>query len=246
VKKPFLVMAWDTATPWCAAALVSFEEERETVLAEFQGAEGPHSRILPPQVARMLEGAGLAPADLDLLAVGRGPGSFTGLRTGLALAQGWSFGAGIPLMGLPTLDVLADLILEEAGPEGENLAAPLIDARHKEVFTAVYEAGPAGPALLRPPLPVAPAALLATLRAEVPDRPFRLAGPALNLVRECCADGWPKGFAAGPENLIPRAARLARLARQRFLADSEAARHCPPLPLYIRQPDIRTTGLVMR
>lgn len=244
--KPFLVMAWDTATPWCTAALVRFEDDRETVLDEFQAALGPHSQILPPRTARMLEEAGLAPADLDLLAVGRGPGSFTGLRTGLALAQGWSFGAGIPLIGLPTLEVLADLLLEDQGPDGEDLAVPLIDARHREVFAAVYEAGPSGPNLVRPPRPLAPEALPAAIQAEFPDRRVHLAGPALGLVREARPEGWPDGFIAGPEDLAPRASRLARLARRRFLADAEAARHHPPLPMYIRQPDIRKTGLALR
>ncbi len=242
---PLTVMAWDTATPWCTLALVRFTDQGMTVLSEFSRAEGPHSQTLPPLVAQMLQDAGQAPADLDLVAVGRGPGSFTGLRTGLALAKGLALGARIPVMGLSTLDILADLILDQAGPEA--LAAPLIDARHREIFTALYRRGPGGPELVRAPAPLSPTDIPDWLAAGAAGRKITMAGPALNLMRAAWPDGWPAaGLEAGPEDLAPRASRLARLAAARYCAEPEATTSHPPLPMYFRQPDIRQTGLALR
>jgi tRNA threonylcarbamoyladenosine biosynthesis protein TsaB len=239
--KPLTVLAWDTATPWCALALARFDDQGMTVLSDFLEAEGPHSQTLPPRVAQTLRSAGLTPADVDLVAVGRGPGSFTGLRTGLALAKGLAMGARIPIVGISTLDILAELILEEAG--ADTLAAPLIDARHGEIFTALYRPGPAGPEAVKPPRPLSPADIPGRLTAGAAGRKIIAAGPALNLMRAA----WPAaGLTAGPEDLAPGASRLARLAVARYRAGPEAMASHPPLPMYFRQPDIRQTGLALR
>ena len=247
--RPLTVLAWDTATPWCAVALVLFDRFGLKT-DEFVGDKGPHSQILPPQAALMLEKASLKPADLDLLAVGRGPGSFTGLRTGLALAKGLAMGSGRPLIGISTLETLAASMLD--GREDENLlAAPLIDARHREVYAALYRAVPGDNGrssleCLLEPRPMAPEEVTARLAEAAAGRKIIAAGPALNLVREVLG-GLPEGLEAGPEDLAPSAVMLARLAVTRFREFSAtAAELYPPLPMYIRQPDIRKSGLVMR
>lgn len=242
------VLAWDTATPWCALALVLFDRWGLKT-DEYVNDRAPHSQVLPPQAALMLEKNALTPADLDLLAVGRGPGSFTGLRTGLALAKGLSMGAGRPLIGIPTLEIMAASMLEERVAE-EPLAAPLIDARHREVYAALYRAvpGQAGPPKLEcllKPRPLAPEEVPAALSQAADGRKIIVAGPALNLVRETLG-GLPEGLQAGPEDLAPSAVMLARLAAARFNESPAAAELNPPLPLYIRQPDIRKSGIAMR
>ena len=274
-QRPLTVLAWDTATPWCTAALVLFDRWGLKT-DEFVSDRGPHSQILPPQVALMLEKACLNPVDPDLLAVGRGPGSFTGLRTGLALAKGLAMGSGRPLIGISTLETLAALMLEDSNktanksspdtsePDGsqrsqegikslrdeEILAAPLIDARHREVYAALYRAVPVKGGrvdleCLLEPGPMAPEEVPARLTEAAAGQKIIVAGPALNLVRETLG-GLPDGLEAGPEDLAPSAVMLARLAAARFLKTEAALKSNPPLPMYIRQPDIRKSGLVMR
>ena len=112
-----LILAFDTATTVATAALV----DGETVLGERTAAP---LRVLE-EIDGLLREAGVEPFRLDAIAVGLGPGSFTGVRTGLAAARGLSLALDIPVAGVPTLDVL-----EAGAPE----AVALIDAKRREVF----------------------------------------------------------------------------------------------------------------
>lgn len=94
----------------------------------------PSSQVLPLKVQALLDDHGLSPADLTLLAVSLGPGSFTGIRVSLAYAKGLAAALGLPLVGVPTLDLLA-------WPFTGLMSAyicPLIDAKKGEVFFAGY------------------------------------------------------------------------------------------------------------
>jgi tRNA threonylcarbamoyladenosine biosynthesis protein TsaB len=133
-----LILAFDTATDRATSALVQDGE----VLGERVSAA---SRVLA-DADELIREAGLEDADVTHLAVGTGPGSFTGIRIGLAAARGVSFALGIPVAGVSTLDALA------AGVPG---AVPVIDARRREVFTLLD-----GPQCLAPgDLEVEPGAL---------------------------------------------------------------------------------------
>lgn len=246
--KPLTVMAWDTATDWCAVVLESFEAGGPVSLGRFASNDsGTHSQVLPGAVEGLLKEAGLKPGDLDLLAVGRGPGSFTGLRTGLSLAKGLAMGAGLPLIGLSSLTVLA------AGALAFNhqaLVAPLIDARHQQVFTGLYEidrAEPAGlPRELLAPLPLIPAELPEILIKASGGREVFLSGPALGLLEAAFPGGLPAPLSAALEPSPPNVSELARLAAHLWLGDKQAVDKYPPIPMYIRQPDIRQSGIAMR
>jgi len=113
-----LILAFDTATGVATSALV---QDGET-LGERAGLPG---RLLQ-DVHELLIEAGAAPPELGGIAVGTGPGSFTGIRVGLAAARALAFALEVPVAGVSTLDVLA------AGAPG---ALPVIDARRREVFT---------------------------------------------------------------------------------------------------------------
>jgi tRNA threonylcarbamoyladenosine biosynthesis protein TsaB len=112
-----LTLAFDTATGVATSALV----RDERVLGEYTGRA---AEVLA-DADRLLLGAGVVPRDLDLLAVGIGPGSFTGVRIGLAAARGVALALDLPVAGVPTLDALA-----AGAPE----AIPVIDARRGEIF----------------------------------------------------------------------------------------------------------------
>jgi tRNA threonylcarbamoyladenosine biosynthesis protein TsaB len=114
-----LTLAFDTATEVATSALV---DDGGEVLAE----RASIARTLLEDVDALLRQAGAHPRDLDVLAVGIGPGSFTGVRIGLAVARGLALSLGVRGAGVSTLDALA------VGAPG---AVPVVDARRREVFT---------------------------------------------------------------------------------------------------------------
>jgi len=99
-----MILAIDTATDWIGLAL----HDGTAVLAEFGWRSRRTQTIeLAPALTQLWSRTGVAPADLNAVAVAIGPGSYTGLRVGLALAKGLALGQNLPLIGVPTLDILA-------------------------------------------------------------------------------------------------------------------------------------------
>lgn len=98
--------------------------------------EGPstHAEHTLPLVISLMDETGFGPRALDRIAVGTGPGSFTGLRVGIALAKGIALGAGIPLFGVGSLRAMAHAVAEPTS----GLRCSLLDARREEIFAAVY------------------------------------------------------------------------------------------------------------
>ncbi|HZC74963.1 MAG TPA: tRNA (adenosine(37)-N6)-threonylcarbamoyltransferase complex dimerization subunit type 1 TsaB [Gaiellaceae bacterium] len=113
-----LTLAFDTATAVATSALVDGDE--------LLGERVSRAQTLLEDVDALLRQAGAHPSDLDRLAVGVGPGSFTGVRIGLAVARGLALSLGLPGAGVSTLAALA------AGAPG---AVPVVDAKRREVFT---------------------------------------------------------------------------------------------------------------
>ena len=93
--------------------------------------------LTAPLVKEVLDSKGLVARDCDAICVGKGPGSYTGLRVGVSTAKGLAFGAGLPLIAIGSLDILA-----QAAIDGNQTVIPMIDARRMEVYTAVFS--PAG------------------------------------------------------------------------------------------------------
>jgi tRNA threonylcarbamoyladenosine biosynthesis protein TsaB len=181
-----------------------------------------HARELMPALAAVMEEAELGWSDLDLVAVSRGPGSFTGVRIGAATARGLGDAHGIPVTGVVSLRALAEGVGGEAAPEG---VLALIDARRGEVFAGLYGGGEE----LWAPAALAPEALGRRLET--------LAGPPLAV-----GDGSLRfravleaaGIRVAPEDSALHAVRGLSVCRLALRAPDE-----PALPLYLREPDAR-------
>ncbi|NVD07048.1 tRNA (adenosine(37)-N6)-threonylcarbamoyltransferase complex dimerization subunit type 1 TsaB [Vibrio sp. JPW-9-11-11] len=125
------ILALDTATENCSVALLVDDK----VYVRSEVAPRDHTKKVLPMVDEVLKEAGLTLAELDALAFGRGPGSFTGVRIGIGIAQGLAFGADLPMIGVSTLAAMAQGAYRLHGAEQ---VATAIDARMSEVYWARY------------------------------------------------------------------------------------------------------------
>ncbi|PTS74498.1 tRNA (adenosine(37)-N6)-threonylcarbamoyltransferase complex dimerization subunit type 1 TsaB [Aeromonas sp. HMWF036] len=126
------ILAVDTATEACSAALLVGDK----LFSRWEEAPRDHTRKILPMVQAVLEDAGISLSDLDAIAFGRGPGSFTGVRIGISVAQGLAFGAGVPLIGISTLAAMAQCAYRL---DGAQQVLTAIDARMNEVYFGRYE-----------------------------------------------------------------------------------------------------------
>ncbi|WP_090829247.1 tRNA (adenosine(37)-N6)-threonylcarbamoyltransferase complex dimerization subunit type 1 TsaB [Nitrosovibrio tenuis] len=122
------ILALDTSTEYCSVALFLNGE----VISHEILAGQRHSELILPMVRQALGEAGLTLTQLDGIAFGVGPGSFTGLRIACGIAQGLAFGADLPVVGICTLEALA-----QEGGGGRIIAA--LDARMSQIYHAAYE-----------------------------------------------------------------------------------------------------------
>ncbi len=206
-----MLLAFDTATAF--VTVCAYDDARGAVLASRDGV-GPmrHGELLMPVVHEVLAEARAALPDVGRIAVGVGPGPFTGLRVGVVTARMLGLARGVPVTGACTLDVLA------AGAVSQGVAEPFVvttDARRKELFWAGYDAGGArveGPAVDRP--------------ADLPVRGRLVvgAGPELYPFVRTAAPVWPS------------AAVLARCVAEGSCPAYDAE------PVYLRRPDAVTPG----
>lgn len=142
-----LILAFDTATP---AVTVAVHDGSDVVACESTVDARRHGELLAPGIARVLNKAGAQPADVTVIAVGTGPGPYTGLRVGLVTARVLGSALGVSVDGVCTLDIIA-AEARQAARGGEFIVAT--DARRKEVYWAAYAAGGErtdGPAVARP------------------------------------------------------------------------------------------------
>ncbi len=176
-----------------------------------------HAERVLGLIEELLASAGWTRGSLDRIAVGVGPGSFTGLRVGIALAQGIALGLARPLIGVGSLRAMASAL----PAEDARTRVAVLDARRSEVFVAAY--APNGDELFAPDaIPVAEAE--ATLKAALAGRSAVLVGEGAPLL------GGDFAVERGPELDLPHAAAVARLGT---LLDPQSA---PAEPVYVRGP----------
>jgi len=217
-----IVLGFDTATPRTAVALQldGSEPPREAVHDPQPGERPGHTTHLLPLAARLLEEAGLRFADIELIGVGLGPGTFTGLRIGVATARALAQAGGARIAGVPSLRALA------AGVDGEDVLA-VFDARRGEAFVAGYHRGDEV---------LAPAAL-------TPDELERIAPPPGGGTWRAAGDGAIRfrhalehaGITVLPDSDPAHtisAAATCRLARAAGATERDEV-----IPIYVRAPD---------
>jgi tRNA threonylcarbamoyladenosine biosynthesis protein TsaB len=206
--------AIETSTEWCSLALFLDGD----VISVERRVGARHSEHALPMLQGLLQESNTSIEKLQAVAFGAGPGSFTGLRIACGLAQGLALARGLPVLGVSTLEAMADEC-------GTRRVVACLDARMREVYYAALERQAGGWREVIPVQCIAPAA--------VPAPP---------------GEGWAgcgNGFAAYPElkqmNLItihsevhPTAAAVARLAAPRFAA-GEGVDAALAAPLYVRE-----------
>ena len=222
-----LVLAFDTSHAKGSAAVARGEE----ILCEivFDAAD-THSATLMPAIDSALSIAGTDISSIDLFAVTIGPGSFTGLRIGLATAKGFAAVRRRPVAVMTSLELLA-----AAFPYAERMVCPVIDAYKGEVYAALYDTRSGSPVELVPPFAAEPAEAGAMLRGH---GPLILCGTGLARYAGRLLGAAPEGSrAAGPKWSIPSAALLA--LRAAYLEPAAYGGLASLEPLYIRPPDAK-------
>lgn len=131
------ILAIDTATESCSVAVWN----EGVVVSRFEISPREHTQKILPMVKSALEEANITLQSLDALAFGRGPGSFTGVRIGVGVAQGIALGAELPMIGISSLATMAEGVFRTTGIKHVLVA---IDARMGEIYCAQYQRNDAG------------------------------------------------------------------------------------------------------
>jgi tRNA threonylcarbamoyladenosine biosynthesis protein TsaB len=214
-----MILALDTSTPVAGVALL--DEKSGQVRAVRRARVTTHSEMLLAMARDALAEAGAHPGDLSAIACASGPGSFTGLRIGMATAKGLCFGLGRPLILIPTLQALA-----ARAPSG-TLAFACIDAFKGEVYAALYHAG-SPPILVGEEQAAPPIRVAAQILAHLAEAPVHVIGDG--------SARWPELKVAGAisdDVAPPDPADIARLAALR-LATGDIDDLADAVPRYIR------------
>ncbi|WP_022852414.1 tRNA (adenosine(37)-N6)-threonylcarbamoyltransferase complex dimerization subunit type 1 TsaB [Thermodesulfatator atlanticus] len=200
-----LVLAIETATPVGGVAIVG-----EKVLGEITLASAEtHSRRLLSSAEFLLKRLGLSLSDLSAIGVSIGPGSFTGLRIGLATAKGLHFATGLPLIGVGTLLALAHQLFLT-----DKLVCAALDARRKQLYAALYKFEKGEPKEILPSSLLGPEKL-----ANYIKEPVIFVGDGAEAFSEKLKPILGDKFLRAPAHLDhPRAANIGFVARKRFLS----------------------------
>ncbi|MDO9213547.1 MAG: tRNA (adenosine(37)-N6)-threonylcarbamoyltransferase complex dimerization subunit type 1 TsaB [Methylococcales bacterium] len=199
------LLAVETATEACSAALYV----DGAISERFELAPRHHTKLILPMIDELMREAGLKPSELDALAFGCGPGSFTGIRIATGVIQGIALGADLPVVCVSTLAAMAQELFDRTN---NTLAFTAIDARMDEIFWGVYQRDALGFAELIGNESVTPAALVECAVAD--------AGVGIGSGWGVYADVLMERLAGRVRHYesdnLPRAALIARLGVRGF------------------------------
>jgi tRNA threonylcarbamoyladenosine biosynthesis protein TsaB len=229
------VLALDTTT---AAGSVALIDDAEAIAERRGDPSRTHAERLPGEIISLLASAGAAISSVDLFAVACGPGSFTGLRIGIATMQGLAFVTNRPIVGVSALEALAQIAGVDARPGA--IVGAWMDAHRREVFSALYKVTGPTPfepgrlAELEPPAVGDPGGTLARWRRDVENPGAIFVGDGAALY----ADAIRRSLGSGVSILDapPLAGAIGRIAAARGRR-GETLRPAAIRPLYVRRPD---------
>jgi tRNA threonylcarbamoyladenosine biosynthesis protein TsaB len=213
------VLAIDTALAACSVTLLDTEQDA-IVAGETRMMERGHAEALIPLIARVMDKAALAFRQLDRIAVTVGPGSFTGLRVGIAAARAIALVSGKSAVGVSTLAAYAaPFVAQDTDP-----VVAAIDARHDHVYLQVFGSGSR--------TLIAPGIVSVRAAAQAAGENARLVGSAAQLVAAVWSEDKKPPALIEPRP-APDVSWVARLGAAATEGDA------PPRPLYLRAPDAR-------
>jgi tRNA threonylcarbamoyladenosine biosynthesis protein TsaB len=212
-----IILSLDTTTRDGSAAVV----RENVVIAELSGDPAlTHGQRLPGELQRVLDRAGVGIDQVDLFAVAAGPGSFTGLRVGIATVQGLAMASGRAVVPVSALDALA-----RAGANAHAPVAVWMDAQRSDVFAALYS--PDGRQLLVPPVSSAPRAVLDAWQTAGDVRSAVFIGDGAVRYRDF----------VGEARVIPPPPLAGVIGRMAAEDPSRAVQPHAIVPIYVRRPD---------
>lgn len=217
-----ILLALESATSACSAAVA---DSAGRILGHRRGAAAPdQADRLIELIDTMLREAGLGYGAIDVIAVNRGPGSFTGIRAGVAAARGLALATGRPVIAVNTLEVLAAAL----GAQSAGTIVAALDARRGQIYVQVFGHDLVA---LSEPRALAPQDVVLAGRAP----PIRLVGNGAALLRAALPDDLP----VLQEGAEPDALAVARRAVARIAAGERPVPGHAVRPLYLREPDAR-------
>ncbi len=208
-----------------ALGSVALFEDGALVAEDERRVSNAHGESLLPMVNALFERVGWRPGDVDRWGVGIGPGSFTGTRIGLSTAKGIVLATGAELVGVTSLDALAEGLLEEV----DTAVASLVDAGKGELFLQVR----LGEQLLLPPTHALTATVAARVAGAAGERRVVVLGDAAGQVDWSSSLGPTLRLETAPPHDLPRASAVGRIALARRPDDAHALE-----PFYVRPPEI--------
>ena len=224
-----LVLGLDSATEACSAAIL---RDGSVAAHRFETLDRGHAERLMPLVEEVMTEAGAHFSDLDLIATTVGPGGFTGLRIGLASARGLALAADRPLVGVTTLEAVA-----RAQPTRDTPLMVALDTKRADFYLQIFDPDDA-------PLSEPAALMPSDIAGILAEGPIAVAGNAGEEVIAALA-GSVRTLVMTEGPMLPDAAIVAAIGKERFTAQPESAR-TPPGPLYLRPPDARLPGAISR
>jgi len=220
-----LLLALDSSTDACSVALY----DNGSVISHFEQAAKSHTRRLLPLVDEILGEGGYRLGDLDAIAFGRGPGSFTGLRICLGIVQGLAFGSDLPVVPVSTLEAMASGHFRSDKSASDKVLVAL-DARMNEVYWSLFQAVPGNdePRQLMDEAVMSPADVANHIAVAGHAQTFAAIGPGWHY-----PDLQALPVVTRELDVYPDAADMVRLAALKF-ARGEAVSVMDAEPVYLR------------
>lgn len=230
------LLAVETATEACSAALFIDGE----VVERYEVAPKEHTKLILPMIDSLMAEAGLKPGDLDCLAFGRGPGSFTGVRIATGVIHGIAFGTDLPVVPVSTLAAIAQDFFDrndevqgsrfkiQEGRLSANVAFTAMDARMSEIYWGVYQRDALGFAELWGSEKVIPAELV-----EFPEIAGVGVGSGWGVYKDALMTRLSGLVSHCETDFLPRARSIARLGAHGFSQGSAVAVE-QAMPVYLR------------